>query len=254
MIVRVRSRRSAALASALCVGLSAALTACGSEEDPDKGTNGLAKLTATKIEKKARNAAERAESVRLSGTIVSKGHTYRLEMRLKKSGGIGEVSTNGGDTFQLLRIEKDLYLKAGSAFWIHQKKGDKGKPSEADQAAARKLEGKYVKVPQEDPAYKQLSGFTEMNVLLGGLLVLDGKRETGDRGDVGGVRTIEVSAGGGRGGQIAVSLEGIPYPLRLERGGGAGTVRLADWNEGFSLRAPKKKDVVDYGSRISADD
>jgi len=103
---RVRTRRSAALTAAICVGLSASLTACGGE-DPDKGTNGVQDLPAKKIEQKARAAVEGADSVRLSGTVMTKGHTYRLEMRLKDSGAIGEVATKGGETFSLLRVEKE---------------------------------------------------------------------------------------------------------------------------------------------------
>ncbi|MCF6525532.1 hypothetical protein [Streptomyces sp. JJ36] len=251
MTGRVRSRRSALLASLLCAGLTTSVTACGSD-DPDKGTNGVGRLPAAKIEKKARQAARNAGSVRLSGSVVSNGRTYRLEMRLKESGGIGEVSTKS-DTFQLLRVRKDLYLKADADFWVHQEKGGDEEPTEADLAAAKKLDGKYVKVPEEDPAYRKLSGFTEMEVLLDGLLALKGERETGDRTEVGGTRTIQVRANDGRGGTLAVSLEGTPYPLRLTRGAEAGTVRLADWDEGFSLRAPKKEHIVDYGKKISAD-
>lgn len=253
MTRRVRTRRSAALTAAICVGLSASLTACGGE-DPDKGTNGVQDLPAKKIEQKARAAVEGADSVRLSGTVRAKGHTYRLEMRLKDSGAIGEVATKGGETFSLLRVEKELYLKAGAGFWTDQEKGDKGEPSEADRAAAQKLEGKYVKVPSGDPAYDQLSGFTQMDVLLEGLLVLTGERTTGERGEIDGVRTVQVLAAGGSGGSIAVSLEGKPFPLRLQRAGGAGTVALDEWNKGFAVHAPKDDNVVDYGKKISAGD
>jgi hypothetical protein len=247
---RVRTRRSAALAAAICVGLSASLTACG--EDPDKGTNGIQDLPAKQIEQKARAAVRKADSVRLSGTIVAKGHTYRLEMRLKDSGAIGQVATKGGETFSLLRVEKDLYLKAGAGFWVDQEKGDKGEPSEADRAAAQKLEGQYVKVPGGDPAYDRLSGFAQMDLLLEGLLVLSGERETGERSEVDGVRAVQVIAGGGGGGAIAVSLEGTPFPLRLTRAGGAGTVELDEWNKGFDVHAPKDDNIVDYGKKISA--
>jgi hypothetical protein len=247
---RVRTRRSAALTAAICVGLTASLTGCG--DDPDQGTNGVQNLPPAKIEKKARAAVEDAESVRLSGTIVTKGHTYRLEMRLKDTGAVGEVATKGGETFSLLRVEDDLYLKAGAGFWVDQEQGDKGEPSEADLAAAQKLEGKYVKVPDGDAAYDQLSGFTQMDVLLEGLLVLDGERTTGDRLEIDGVRAVQVLAAAGSGGSIAVSLEGTPYPLRLKRAGGAGTVQLDEWNQGFAIHAPKDDNVVDYGKKISA--
>lgn len=251
MTVRVRTRRDTAVAGALCVGLAAVLTACGGEDEGPKGSNGVDGLSAPKIEKKTRAAVERARSVRLSGTVVSKGQTYRLEMRLKQNGGVGEVSSKGGDTFELMRVDKDLYLKADSEFWAHKEQGDDAKPSEADVAAAGKLEGKYVKVPHEDPAYEQLSVFTDMRVMLDGLLTLDGERDTGDHGEVDGTATLQLRAGEGKGGMFEVALDGTPYPLRLERGGSAGTVRLDDWNKSFALSAPKEEQVVDYGEAVS---
>ncbi|MFG3252809.1 hypothetical protein [Streptomyces sp. NPDC048172] len=253
MTGRARAPRSAALIGVACAGLTV-LTACGGGgggEDPDKGTNGVGKLSPAKIEMKARKAAQRAEAVRVTGNVVSKGDTYRLSMKLKRDGGMGEVSAKGGSTFQLLRVRKDLYLKAGADFWAKQKKGG-GTPSKSDVAAAGKLEDKYVKVPHGDPAYRQLSGFTDMRVLLDGLLAMDGKRATGERGAVSGVKTVRVQAGKGRGGMMDVSLKGSPYPLRLQRGGDAGTVRLSGWNSEFALEAPSKDQVVDYGRSISA--
>ncbi|MFE0873426.1 hypothetical protein ACFW4X_00835 [Streptomyces smyrnaeus] len=250
MTGRARAPRSAALLALFCVGASTALSGCGGGDgDPDEGTNGVGKLSAAKIERKAKAAAERAKAVRVSGNVVSKGQTYRLEMRLKESGGVGEVSAEGGPTFELLRSGRDLYLKAGTDFWARQEGGKE--PSKSDIAAAAKLKGKYVKVPEQDPAYKQLSVFTDMDTLLDGLLTMEGKRETGERATVAGTRAIRVTAGKGRGGTVDISLEGDPYPLRLRRAGGAGTVRLSDWNDGFPLHAPKKEETVDYGKKIS---
>ncbi|UNS98807.1 hypothetical protein MMF93_21815 [Streptomyces tubbatahanensis] len=245
---RARAPRSAALLALVSAGTVTALSGCA-DEDPDAGTNGVGKLSATRIEKKARSAAEGAEAVRVDGSVVSKGQTYRLKMRLKKSGGVGEVSAEGGSTFELLRTDRDLYLKAGTDFWAQQEGGKK--PDKSDVTAAQKLKGKYVKVPRKDPAYKQLSVFTDMSTLLDGLLAMEGKRTTGERGEVDGTKTIRVTAGEGSGGTIDVSLKGRPYPLRLQRPGGAGTVRLTDWNDGFALQAPKKDQTVDYGKRIS---
>ncbi|WP_340558233.1 hypothetical protein [Streptomyces sp. GSL17-111] len=236
---------------AVGTGLVAMLTACGGE-DPDAGTNGVGKLTAEQVEDKARAAAERADAVRLTGTLLSEGRTYRLDMRLTDAGGIGEVSARGGSRFELLRVEKDLFLKADADFWAQQ--GQEGEePTESDREAAGKLDGKYVKVPPGDPAYAQLSGFTELDVLLEGVLAMDGKRETGERGEVDGVRTIRVTADGGDGGMMDVSLIGTPYPLRLERAGDAGVITMSDWGKEFSLRAPQDDQVVDYGKKITAE-
>ncbi|WP_393060327.1 hypothetical protein [Streptomyces sp. LN549] len=247
--VRAR-RRTATLALVLCAGLTAALTACAGE-DPDKGTNGIGKLTGPEIEKKAQTAADSADAVRLAGTLVSKGGTYKIDMQLKDKGGAGSV-TSKNSTFELLRIGDELYLKAGAGFWNHddEKKTDAGKTSDAGGAAADKLDDKYVKVPEDDPTYKQLRGFTDKKVLLDGLLTLHGEVGKGDRDKVGGVRTIRILGGKGEGGALDVSLEGTPYPLSFARGGGGGVITLADWGKDFALAAPAEDETVDYGQQL----
>ncbi|MFE7773861.1 hypothetical protein ACFU5O_08170 [Streptomyces sp. NPDC057445] len=247
----VARARRAGLPVALCVGLAAVLTGCGGE-DPDAGTNGVGKLEPSAIEEKARTAANGAEAVRLAGTLVSKGGTYKLNMRLKKSGGIGSVTTKNS-TFELLRVGDALYLKADAGFWSHGDSDGDGTsepPGKEDGSAADKLDDMYVKVPDDDPSYKQLRGFTEMDVLLDGLLGLHGKLSKGDRDEVGGVRTVKVLGGEGGGGTLDVSLEGKPYPLRFARAGGAGVLTLAEWNTDFALKAPTKEETVDYGREL----
>ncbi|WP_326800367.1 hypothetical protein OG946_25570 [Streptomyces sp. NBC_01808] len=233
--------------------VSATVLAGCAEDGPEGGENGVGKLSPESIRAKAEKAASGASSVRLAGTLVSNGQPVKLDMRLSAAGGIGEVST-GGMTFSLLRAEEDLFLKAGDEFWLHQDDGEDsdGKPSESDMAAARKLDGKYVKVPPEDTAYKQLSGFTEMKVLLDGLLKLDGELAAENNGEVDGFTTIRVTADEGAGGALEVALEGRPYPLLLERAGDAGELRLLNWDEEFEVNAPRKEEVVDYGKQISA--
>ncbi|MDQ0794144.1 hypothetical protein [Streptomyces sp. B1I3] len=237
-----RAHRRTALAVVLCAGLTAALTACAGE-DPDKGTNGVGKLSAAEIDSKARAAAAASDAVRLTGKLVSKGGTYTLNMQLSADGGTGSV-TSSRRTFALLRIGDELFLKADAGFWNHD--GDE----ESDRAAADKLQGKYVKVPEDDPTYKQLRGFTEKKTLLDGVLTLHGKVNKGDRDSIGGVRTVQIMGGKGEGGTLDVSLKGTPYPLRVARGGGGGTLTLADWGETFPLEPPPEDDTVDYGGQL----
>lgn len=223
------------------------LTGCG--EDPHAGTNGVAKLPPKKIESRTRTAAESARSVRMSGTVVSKGKKFRLDMRLKQDGGVGEV-TNAGSTFELLRVGEKLFLKADEAFYRDREDGA-ASGGGADADAARKLEGKYLKVPTDDPAYQQLRSFTDMDVLLDGFFVLDGKLATDGRGRVNGVETVVLTAAGGKGGSVEVALKGAPFPLRYQRAGRGGTIELSDYNKDFTLKAPDGKQVVDYGKQIS---
>ncbi|WP_328915919.1 MULTISPECIES: hypothetical protein [unclassified Streptomyces] len=234
-------RRTAAVLGVLCAG--GLLSGClGFGEDPDSGTNGVAKLPPGTIAQQAKDAAAAAPTVRLAGTVVSDGRTYRLDMRLRDNGGVGEVTTKG-DTFQLLRVDDALYLKAGAAFY-----GDAGDDKES-RAAAAKLNGKYVKVPSGDPAYQQFSGFTDKKVLIADLFVLSGTLAVGDHRKVDGVRTIALN--GSKGGSLDISLKGKPYPLRYQRAGDAGTLTLSDWSEDFTLAAPAKSEVVDYGTVVA---
>lgn len=241
----VRARRRTALAALLCAGLATALTACG--EDPDQGTNGVGKLNALEIEKKAQRAADTADTVRLAGTLVGKDGTYKLNMRLNEKGGTGSVVSKDS-TFELLRIGDELYLKADSGFWSHEE--EPGADGGAGGAAADKLQNKYVKVPQDDPTYKQLRGFTDKKTLLDGMLTLHGTVNKGDRQTVGETRTVQIMGGKGEGGTLDVSLEGTAYPLRFARGGGGGTVTLSDWGKDFALEAPTRGDTVDYGKQL----
>ncbi|MGA5062672.1 hypothetical protein ACPB9E_02680 [Streptomyces exfoliatus] len=239
--------RRAVTPLALCAGLTVGLTACAA--DPDEGTNGVGRLSAPEIEGKARSAANTARAVRLAGSLVSKGDTFKLNMRLKQDGATGSVTTKNS-TFELLRVGDALYLKADAGFWSHEAQGD-GTPTDADTEAADKLDDKYVKVPQGDPSYKQLRGFTDMDLLLAGLIGLHGDKVKGDRDQIGGIRTIKVKGGqAGDGGTLDVALEGTPYPLQFARGGGAGIVVLSEWNKDFPLAAPSKEETLDYGKQL----
>ncbi|MFD9303683.1 hypothetical protein ACFWCB_13705 [Streptomyces sp. NPDC060048] len=230
----VRLRR-AAVVGALCAGLAIAAAGCGA--DPDEGTNGVGKLPADQIEDKAKAAVTGAKSVHLSGTLVTGGKSFALDMRLGADGGSGEVKAPDDTTFQLLRVGEQLYVKAGAAFW-------------GQSEAAGKLGDKFVKVPEGDPSYKQFRGFTDMHVLLDGLLGLDGALAKGDYTKVGHTRAVQVTADEGKGGKLSVSLEGTPYPLLMERAGGAGRVVLAEWGKPVELTAPAQDQTVDYGSQL----
>ncbi|MEZ3177686.1 hypothetical protein KYY02_02840 [Streptomyces pimonensis] len=238
-----RSRR-AVLAGAVCALLVTGTALTGCSEDPNEGTNGVGRLSADQIRSRSQKAAESVGAVRLHGTVVTRGRTYTLDMRLKEQGGIGSVTTEG-KTFRLLRVDDELYLKAGAEFWGHE-------DGEADAAAADKLAEKYVKVPQGDPSYKKFVGFTDKNVLLGGLLTLHGELTTDGHHEKSGVRTIRVTGDEGSGGTLDVSLEGEPYPVRLVRAGKAGTLTFSSWGADFELKEPAEDETLDYGKQLPA--
>ncbi|GLP68196.1 lipoprotein [Streptomyces sp. TUS-ST3] len=238
-----RTRRTVVV-GAMCALVVTGTGLTGCSEDPDAGTNGVGKLPAEQIQSKTRAAAESADALRLSGNVVTSGRTYKLDMRLNSDGGSGSVTAEGA-TFHLLRIGEELYLKADAGFWTQAD----GKGGESD-AAADKLDGKYVKVPSGDPAYKKFSGFTDKDVLLDGLLTLHGSLDTDGHHEQAGTRTIRITGDKGDGGTLDVSLEGQPYPLRLARAGGAGTLTFSAWGKDFPLAEPGKDETVDYGKQL----
>ncbi|ELS56279.1 putative Lipoprotein [Streptomyces viridochromogenes Tue57] len=228
----------------MCVLVVSGTGLTGCSEDPDEGTNGVGRLPAAEIQRKTRTAADSADAVRLSGNVVTSGRTYRLDMRLKSDGATGSV-TSQGSTFQLLRVGEQLYLKADAGFW-----SDADGEGGTGAAAADKLDGKYVKVPQGDPSYKKFSGFTDKDVLLDGLLTLHGTLATDGHHEQAGTRTIRITGDAGSGGTLDVSLEGTPYPLRLTRAGGGGTLTFSAWGADFALEKPAKDETVDYGRQL----
>ncbi|GAB2950279.1 hypothetical protein GCM10027075_58270 [Streptomyces heilongjiangensis] len=233
---------------AVCTLVASGLGLTGCSEDPNEGTNGVGRLTPEKIQTRTKAAATAADTVRLSGSVVSNGKTYKLDVRLKEGGGTGSV-TSGDTTFRLLKVGEHLFLKADAEFWDHEDAGGKN-DDDSDAAAADKLDGMYVKVPTGDPAYQRFSGFTDKDVLLNSLLTLHGTLSTDGHHEQSGTRTIRITGDKGSGGTLDVSLEGTPYPLRLVRGGDAGTILLTDWGKDFPLEEPDEKSVVDYGKQL----
>ncbi|GAA3133090.1 hypothetical protein [Streptomyces echinatus] len=241
-IPRGRARRTVLVTATCAVAVTGAmvLSGCGGGDDPDAGTNGVGRLPADKIQTRTRAAADGATAVRLSGTVVTSGRTYQLDMQLKDNGGTGSVTSQGA-TFKLLRVGRELYLKADADFWNH---------ADGSDGATGKLDGKYVKVPQGDPAYKKFSGFTDKDVLLDGLLTLHGALATDGHHAESGTPTIRITGDEGTGGTLDVSLQGRPYPLRLVRAGDAGTLRFADWDKDFTVKKPSTSETVDYGKQL----
>ncbi|MFJ9725587.1 hypothetical protein ACIRP3_22805 [Streptomyces sp. NPDC101209] len=242
VIPQDRIRRTTLLGAMCALVVTGTGFLAGCSEDPDAGTNGVGKLSAAQIQSRTRAAAESARTVRLAGTVVTNGRTYTLDMRLKADGGTGSV-TSKGVAFGLLRIGGKLYLKAGAGFWNHADGG-------TGATSAGKLDGKYVKVPQGDPSYKRFSGFTDKDVLLEGLLTLHGSLATDGHHEQSGTRTIRITGDKGSGGTLDVSLEGKPYPLRLQRAGGAGTLTFSAWDKDFALNEPDRSETVDYGRQL----
>ncbi|WP_055588672.1 hypothetical protein [Peterkaempfera griseoplana] len=235
--------RTAALGT-VCAVVALAAGCSGPPPDPDAGTNGIGRQAPDVIAAKARAAALGASSVHLSGTVVSAGATYRLDMRLKSGGGTGEV-VSGARTFELLRVGSQLYVKGDAAFYSEASSGTSSAGSDST-AASAKLQGKYVRVHSTDPSYRQLSVFTDKAALLGSVTDLGGPARKADYRRIDGLRTVAVTTDGGS--TVRVSLQGTPFPVEVDRPGNAGTLTLSEYGRDFTVTPPPAGQVLDFGT------
>ena len=145
-----------------------------------------------------------------------------------------------GSTFQLLRVG-DASVPQGRRGLLEHQEARAGSRRGRARPPQRKLDGKYVKVPQGDPAYRQLSGFTDKDVLLDGLLTLHGKLDKGDRARPAACAPSRSPATRAPAARWTCPWRARPYPLRLQRAGGAGTLQLTDWGKDVHARRSRRK-------------
>ena len=82
-------------------------------------SNGIASKTPTEILSAATAAAEHASSVHVSGSIVSAGSPFTLDLELVKGkGGRGQIS-EGGLSFNLILLDGTAYISGSPAFYSH---------------------------------------------------------------------------------------------------------------------------------------
>ncbi|MGH3341562.1 MAG: hypothetical protein ACRDPK_01525 [Carbonactinosporaceae bacterium] len=202
-------------------------------------TNGVDELPARKVVDRAREAAKSAPSVRVAGELVSAEGPLRVDMRFQGSEGATGRLTQGGESIEVLRVGRDLYLKGNKGFYRSVRAGD----------AAELLEGKYLRVPAQGGEFAGLAALTRVDTLIDAALPDTGKFSMAESEWVRdtyaiGVRVREADEGG----VLFVSLEGKPYPLQiasLDGSEAAGSIDFLDYGRQVSLEKPAKGEVVD---------
>jgi hypothetical protein len=211
-------RLPASLAGLLPAGLLAigALGGCGGSSQG----NGVAAKTPAEILAGAKVLAEAASAVHVSGSIISNGMPITLNMYLVASrGGRGQVSVNGL-SFEVIRIHGTVFVKGSPAFYRHV----------AGPAAARLLEGRWLKAPASSGSLAALAPLTEVRQLADTNLAAHGPLAKGATTTVEGRRALAVRDTS-TGGTLFVATSGPPYPLAITAAGaGAGRVVFDHWN------------------------
>jgi hypothetical protein len=204
--------------------LCAALAGCGGSGK----SNGVAAKEPQAIVETARTAAEEASAVHVSGTIASSGTPVALDLNLVAGeGGSGTVS-EGGLSFQLIRIGDAAYIKGSEAFYKRF----------GGSAMAQLLKDKWLKAPTTGEQFKTLGDITDIRSLFAQTLSSHGPLQKHSVTKVSGqevVPVVDVT----RGGTLYVATTGKPYPVQLTKSGSTGgTLSFDRWNEPITLKAP----------------
>jgi hypothetical protein len=210
-----------ALGAAIVMGL---LGGCGSSSS----ANGIASKSPAQIIASAKAAADGAATVHIAGTVSTAGKPLSIDMELVKGkGGRGRITVEGVSV-NIIRVAGAVYIDGSPAFYRHI----------AGPAAARLLQGKWLKAPEKSGNFASLASLTDLAQLIDttlsshGTLVGDGTKT------VDGQKVVAVRDAS-QGGTLYVATAGSPFPIEVAKdGGGAGRIVFDRWNKAVSIAAP----------------
>jgi hypothetical protein len=223
---RMRPRIRQLLLPSLGLPLAAALVGgCGSSSSAD---NGLASKSPAQIVAAAKAAADGAATVHIAGRIVSEGKPLTIDMRLVKGkGGRGRITLEGV-SIDLVRVGGAVYINGSQAFYQHI----------AGATAARLLQGKWVKAPENSGNFASLASLTDLAKLIDTTLSSHGKLARDGTKTIEGQRVIALTDVS-RGGTLYVAVTGNAFPIEVVKDGGSGGKIIFDrWNKPVTLTAP----------------
>jgi hypothetical protein len=210
---------------AAAVAVAIVVSACGSSSS--SSTNGIASKSANEIVSSTNQAIKTAKSVHVSGSLVSSGEPITLDLNIVSGkGGSGQMSENGL-TFQLVNLNKTVYVKGTPAFWRHF----------GGSAAAQLFQGKWLKAPATGN-FASFAQLTNLPTLFSRILSSHGTLAKGSPTTVNGQKVIAVKDTT-EGGTLYVSTTGQPYPVQISKTGSDGGRLVFDhYNRPVTLTAP----------------
>ena len=220
------------LAALIAATFAVVLSGCGSSSPSG---NGLASKTPTQIIEAAKVAAAGAVSAHVVGSIVSEGKPISIDMELVAGkGGKGKITLEGLDV-QLIDVDKAVYINGSQAFYSHL----------AGTAAARLLQGKWLKAPSNSGNFASFSSLTSLDKLVGSTLAAHGKLAPAGKSTVEGQPVVGITDDS-KEGTLYVASTGTPYPLEIVKGGhDGGKVVFNRWNKPVTLAPPANAINID---------
>lgn len=223
-----RRLATGALAIATLTLLAAACGGSGSS------SNGEAGKAPTMIYADAKRAALSAKTVHVAGTITDSGNLLNLDLVIANGSGKGTMS-EGGLSFEIIRIGETAYLKASDAFLRRF----------AGAAAATRFHDTWLKGSVKSGVLASITPLTDLTKLFNGAFGTHGKLEKQAETSYNGQKVVAIKDLSD-GSTTYIAATGTPYPAGAKEGGSSkGAVTFDKWNASASISAPKG--AVDIG-------
>jgi hypothetical protein len=225
-MTRFRLLPATALA-VLALVAGATILGCGSSSG-GSSENGVASKSPTEILAATKAAAKGANSVHVSGSLVSGGAPITLDLSLvADKGGKGRISENGL-SFELIQVGGEAYISGSAEFYEHF----------AGPAAAQLLQGKWLKASATTGSFATLASLTNLQKLTEAALAQHGTLTRGDKTTISGQPVVAVTDTA-QSGTLYVATTGQPYPVQISKSGaGGGKIVFDNWNQPVTLKAP----------------
>jgi hypothetical protein len=204
--------------------LAVVLPGCGSSSP----ASGIASKSPAQIVAAAKAAADGAATVHLAGTLMSEGKPLNIDLELLAGkGGRGRITLEGV-SINLITVGGSVYVDGSQAFYRRI----------AGPAAARLLQGKWLKAPESSGNFASLASLTDLAKVIDSTLANHGTLARAGTKTIDAQRVVGVDDVS-QGGTLYVAAKGSPYPIEVVKDGGRGGRIVFDrWNQAVALAAP----------------
>ncbi len=217
------------------VAVAVLVAGCGG----GSSSNGEASKTPKQVVADAQQAISAASSVHVAGKISEGGTALGLDLSMVRGKGATGNLSEGGLSFDLVRIGNIAYVRGSDAFY----------KKFAGAAVAQLLHGKWLKGPTSTGDFASLAPLTDMKQFFSQLTGSHGTLKNEGETSFKGQKAVAIKDTT-KGGTLYIAATGKPLPLGIVGGGSnTGTVTFGDWNKDVTLKAPSGAiDLAKLGS------
>jgi len=218
------NHRAATLAATLL--LAAGVAACGGSSGGSG--NGIAAKSPDAIVAATTKAAESAKSVEVAGSISQGGTSVGLDLKMVAHVGATGWLSEQGKRFNMVLDGKVLYIRAGESFWT----------TFANAAAAKVLEGKWLKTPTTG-SYASVAKLGNLQTFFTQVFGHHGTLSKTGTKTINGIKVAGLRDAK-QGGVLYVATTGKPYPIELngDTGSGSGKLIFSGYGSAFKIAPP----------------